>query len=278
MGIPRRNQAAPDKVRVLICRPEPEASRLASAFRSAGARTRTLPVIERVPIPETPEHRQWVLDLDHYQHVIAVSPYAARQLLDRVDNWWPQFPTGVHWYGVGASTAAVLENAGLTPESPAAGFTSEALLALPSLQQLTHEKVLLARGDQGRELIRETLEQRGASVRVLPLYRRQPATPSTEQLSDSLDRFSPDVIVALSGETLNNFIALSKNSGHNCLKSLLLVPTERVARQARDAGFTRVICASGMADEDIVNRVIGCYAAEQTEHDQPAPPDHPESQ
>ncbi|GGY84200.1 uroporphyrinogen-III synthase [Marinobacter zhanjiangensis] len=270
MDIPPANQSTPlDRVRVLVCRPEPEASRLAGAFRSAGARTRTLPVIERVPIPETPEHRQRVVDLDLYQHVIAVSPYAARQLLERVDTWWPQFPTGIRWYGVGASTAAVLENAGLTPEHPAEGFTSEALLALPPLQHLKHEKVLLARGDQGRELIRETLIKRGASVTVLPLYRRQAATPSAEQLTDSLERFRPDVIVALSGETLNNFIALSNNSSHNCLKSLLLVPTERVARQARDAGFTRVICASGMADEDIVNRVVACYAAEQAGQDQP---------
>lgn len=273
-----RNKPPLANVRVLICRPEPEASRLADAFRLAGAHSRTLPVMERVPLPETPEQRQVVLDLDLYQHVIAVSPYAARQLLDRVDAWWPQFPTGIRWYGVGASTAAVLETAGLTPEHPADGFTSEALLALPSLQQLKHEKVLLARGDQGRELIRETLMERGASVTVLPLYRRQPANPSREQLTDSLDRFQPGVIVALSGETLNNFIALSNNSSHNWRKSLLLVPTERVARQARDAGFARVICASGMADEDIVNRVIACYPAEQTRRNQPAPPDRPDSQ
>ena len=235
-------------------------------------------MIERVPMEEAPEHRQIVLDLDLYQHVIAVSPYAARQLLERVDTWWPQFPTGVRWYGVGASTAAVLERAGLFPEHPPEGFTSEALLALDSLQELEHQKVLLARGDQGRELIRETLEQRGARVTVLPLYRRQPATPSREQLTDSLDRFRPDVIVALSGETLNNFIAVSENSSHNCRKSLLLVPTERVARQALDAGFDRVICASGMADEDIVNRVIACYPAGQTRQDQPVPPDRPDSQ
>ncbi|MFC4260707.1 uroporphyrinogen-III synthase [Marinobacter lacisalsi] len=274
----RRNNPPLANMRVLICRPEPEASRLAGAFRSAGAHSRTLPVMERVPLPETPEQRQTLLDLDLYQHVIAVSPYAARQLLERIDTWWPQFPTGIHWYGVGASTAAVLEKAGLTPEHPADGFTSEALLALPSLQQLEHEKVLLARGDHGRELIRETLTQRGASVTVLPLYHRQPATPSRADRMDNLDQFQPDVIIVLSGETLNNFIALSNNSSHNCRKSLLLVPTERVARQALDAGFTRVICASGMADEDIVNRVIGCYAADQTREDQPAPPDRPDSQ
>ena len=249
---------------MLICRPEPEATRLAGAFQSAGAATRTLPVMVREPLPETPENRQLILDLDLFQHVIAVSPYAARQLLERVDTWWPQYPTGVHWYGVGASTATVLAEAGLNPEHPPGGFTSEALLALPALQQLAHGKVLLARGENGRELIRDTLEQRGASVRPLPLYRRRPASPTDGELTESLAQFKPDVIIALSGETLNNFIALSENSSHNCRKSLLLVPTDRVARTARVAGFNQVICASGMADEDIVNQVIRCYPPYQT--------------
>lgn len=265
MATPRHNPASPlDNLRVLICRPEPEASRLAGRFQAAGASARALPVIERLPLPEAPEQRQMILDLDLYHHVIAVSPYAARLLLERIDTWWPQFPTGIRWYGVGTSTAAVLEQAGLAPEHPEQGFTSEALLTLPSLQHLEHAKVLVARGEHGRELIRDTLTERGASVTALPLYRRQPTSHTPEQRSESLDRFRPDVIIALSGETLNNFIALSENSSHNCRKSLLLVPAERVAQQARDAGFDRVICASGMADEDIVNRVIACYPAHQT--------------
>lgn len=58
---------------------------------------------------------------------------------------------------------------------------------------------------------------------------------------------------------MNNFIALSENSSHNCHDSLLLVPVDRVARQAREVGFTRVVCATGMADGEIVDRVIRCY-------------------
>lgn len=265
MDTPRNSSALPlAGARVLICRPEPEASRLAEAFAAAGARTRVLPAIERVPLPETPEARQIILDLDLYQHIIAVSPFAARQLLERVDAWWPQYPVGVHWYGVGAGTAAVLEQAGLAPEHPAEGFTSEALLQLPGLQHLEHEKVLLARGEQGRELIRETLEQRGARVTALPLYQRRKPAPSPDLVRACVDGFRPDVVITLSGETLNNFIALSNNTSHNCHDSLLLVPVDRVARQARDAGFTRVVCASGMTDDDIVTRVIRCYPRHQS--------------
>ncbi len=265
---------------MLICRPEPEAARLAGVFRGQGARTRVLPAIERQPLAGTPEARQTILDLDLYQHIIAVSPYAARLLLERVDQWWPQYPVGLRWYGVGPGSAAVFHEAGLNPETPASGYTSEALLALHALQAVAADRVLLARGEQGRDLIPDTLTQRGARVTTLPLYRRAQPTYPPEVIRACLDEFRPDVVITLSAETLNNFIALSENSRHNCHSSLLLVPIDRVAQKASDAGFSRVIAASGMSDEDIVTRVIHCYSPEQTpeQTDIDQNPDRPDSQ
>ena len=240
---------------ILICRPEPEASRLAGAFRQAGATVRVLPLIEREPLPETAVTRSVIQDLDLYTHVIAVSPYAASLFLALADNWWPQLPMGIRWYGVGGGTAAVLAGHGLSPSKPAQGWTSEALLALPSLQTLTHEKVLLVRGEDGRELIHQTLTDRGAAVTLLPLYRRRQPEHDPATIREALLSFQPDAVVILSGETLNNFIALSKNSGHNPDKSLLVVPANRVAEQAHQAGLTQTCIPESLADTDIVATV-----------------------
>lgn len=241
--------------RILVCRPEPEASRLASRFRAAGADVRILPLIDREPLPETPERRTLILSLDEYSHVIAVSPFAARLLLAEIDTWWPQIPMGLRWYGVGAGTAAVLAEHGLDPQKPPSGWTSEALLALPSLASLQGEQVLLARGETGRELIRDTLEARGARVRPLPLYRRCRPEYTAEQLRSQFQTFAPDALIVLSGETLNNLIALSANSSHNLYDRLLIVPADRVAEQARAAGFTNPCIPGSLADNDIVARV-----------------------
>lgn len=246
MATPPSKARATSGLRILICRPEPEASRLAGEVRSAGHIPLVLPLIERRPLQETPEQRSLIQDLDLFHHVIAVSPYAARQLLERIDPWWPQFPTGIHWYGVGKGTASVLDAAGLTPVSPARGWTSEALLETPELADLQHQKVLIARGDQGRELLRETLQRRGARVTVLPLYRRRCPSYPPEQLREMLCDGPPDAIIALSGETLNNLIALGENSVHNLYNALLVVPADRVAEQAREAGFRRVLVPEGL--------------------------------
>jgi uroporphyrinogen-III synthase len=252
----RNSQALPlQGRRILICRPEPEASRLAQAFRAAGAEVRQMPLMAREPLPETPERRSILQELDNFSHIIAVSPYAASLLLDEIDHWWPQVPMGIQWYGVGAGTAAVFAEHGLLPNKPENGWTSEALLALPGLQDLEHEKVLLARGEDGRELIRQTLEQRGARITVLPLYRRFRPYYAANELQDNFAAFRPEVIIALSGETLNNLIDVGSAFQQTLHDALLVVPAERVSENAHKAGFRNILVPDGLADQNLVTSV-----------------------
>lgn len=242
--------------RILVCRPKPESHRLSEYLRQAGASVREFPLLERQVLDETPVQRTLIQNLDQFAHVIAVSPFAARLLLERIDTWWPQPPVGIKWYGVGASTADILASAGLEPQAPASGFTSEHLLDLSDLARPAGEKILLACGEQGRELIRDTLRQRGAEVTELALYRRQCPAYSNAELKDTLDTFSPEVVITLSGETLNNLVALSQNTNHNLKQQLLVVPVERIAQQARNAGFQRVGLPAALDD----NAILTCIA------------------
>ncbi|WP_417543099.1 uroporphyrinogen-III synthase [Marinobacter sp.] len=255
MAIPRTDSAFLTGRRVLICRPEPEASRLARQFQAAGAETHIFPLVAREPLPETPERRTIILSLDEFSHVIAVSPYAARLLLEELDTWWPQLPAGLNWYGVGAGTAKALAEYGVSPRKPDGGWTSEALLKLPSLAHFDGERVLVARGEEGRELTRRTLEARGARVTVMPLYRRFCPDYTPAQINTALGEFAPDAIIALSGETLNNLIALSANCSHNLYDRPVIVPARRIADQARKAGFNAPCIPGSLADNDIVDAV-----------------------
>ncbi len=241
--------------RILICRPEPEASRLADGFRANGATVEVVPLLERLPLPESAQQRSLIQNIDQYHHVIAVSPYAARLLVELLDTWWPQPPAGLHWYGVGGGTAQALAQAGLKPHWPERGHDSEALLALPQLASPSGQKVLLVRGDQGRELIADTLRQRGAEVTALALYSRQCPDTARTLLPRALAHFDPHAVVVLSGETLNNFIALGENSDHTLRQRLLVLPVQRVADQAAAAGFRNLCLPDSLQDDHIVAAV-----------------------
>ncbi len=212
-------------------------------------------MLQREAITNDPSIRTRILEIDQFNHVIAVSPYAAGLLIDWLDTWWPQTPSGILWYGVGAGTAAVLAGYGLDARQPTAGHNSEALLDLPELAQLEHQKVLIARGEQGRDLLPEMLKARGAGVTLLPLYRRFAPEHDGATLQHSLTAFDPEVVVTLSGETLNNLICLSNNTDHNLGNSLIVVPVERIADQAHKAGLQQTCVPESLADHDIVAAV-----------------------
>ena len=74
---------------------------------------------------------------------------------------------------VGPSTAAAIEQYGEHVDiQPADGYDSESLLAEPALEDVAGKTIRIIRGDGGRELLAETLRERGANVHYLAVYER----------------------------------------------------------------------------------------------------------
>ena len=232
--------------RILVCRPEPRASALCAVLRQHGADARALPLIEIAPLPETASTRRLIQDFDLFGHVIVASPIAAEHLLARLDGWWPQRPVGQTWYAIGPGTARCLADAGIESLTADAGHDSESLLRRPELQRLDRQRVLLCSGEGGRTLLADSLSARGARVEKLALYQRRRPRYSTVQMTAALTDFDPQAIVALSGETLNNLLALGQNADTGLFQRCLVLPTDRVADHARAAGFKRTLVAPGM--------------------------------
>lgn len=159
---------------VLITRPDDQTEALAQRLRAAGHRPLHRPALLIEPLPVTGDHRRRLLDLDQFHAVFFVSANAARLALEAMADLWPQWPLGVHWLAVGEATAAVIAAAGLTPQTPASGFNSEAVLALPCLADVTERPILICRGETGRDWLAAQLRERGARVTILPFYRRRP--------------------------------------------------------------------------------------------------------
>ncbi|BBI65175.1 hypothetical protein HSBAA_64810 [Vreelandella sulfidaeris] len=150
---------------VLICRPGERGDALAAALSERGESVESLNVMQLEALPEDPVTRRIWLDIDQYHKIIVISPFAALCLSEALDRFWPQLPVDIDYYSVGSATASTLYNqlgVRVHVPSPTAGEdTSEALLALASLQQLNHQRVLLVAGEGGRPLLAETLAERG---------------------------------------------------------------------------------------------------------------------
>lgn len=143
------------------------------------------------------------------------------------------------WGAVGASTAQAMREAGLPVNIvPANGYDSENLLRMPQLEAVTNKNVLIVRGDGGRELLAQTLRQRGANVVYAQVYRRECPKESLSSALSPQDRAQIDAAVVTSNEGLRNIHTMAGAQLHSWLCELkLVVMSERAVAFARELGF-----------------------------------------
>ncbi len=233
-------------VHLLITRPVMPASRTATRVAALGATPYVFPTTIIEPPADTAPLATALADLPHCYAAIFVSPSAAEMTLAPLGATPRQLPAGLHVLAPGPGTAEELSLRGVAGvEIPETSFDSEGLLALPSLQApaVSGRRIVIFRGDDGRELLREALTARGATVSAVTAYhRRAPNTPPTGLLEllrggklNAISAMSSDAIAHLvplvpEGERAARLFALPVYASH-----------ARIAATARQAGFCNVI-------------------------------------
>lgn len=235
---------------VLVTRPQGQAQALCAAVAAQGAAAHCLPMLQLLPLAKpAPAQRQQLLDLDHYQHIVFVSGNAVRYGMAWIESFWPQLPVGLAWYAVGDGTARLLTPYGINACTPGPEMTSEGLLALPQLRQVKGERVLIVKGEGGRQTLLKELLSRGARVDELACYRRVAPAMEPGELASRLLQWQIDLVMISSGEGLCNMLALLSQRETTKFRAItLLVPSLRVAEMAQAAGFERVITADNASD------------------------------
>lgn len=230
---------------VLITRPGERGELLASTLTQHGFAVEPLEVLTLQPEPEDATLRSLWLDFDQFQKVIVISPFAAECLEQSLDRYWPQLPVGIDYYSVGRGTASVLyQQLGVRVRLPEAAHnedTSEALLALPSLQRVDQQKILIVAGKGGRDLLADTLRERGARVTRAAVYQRIYRPPDVAGIA-RLTSGNYQALIVTSGELLQH---LAKWANQAALNQPLIVSSHRLATLAAGLGFRATTVATG---------------------------------
>lgn len=250
--------------RIIITRPEPQASLWQQRLADAGLASAVVPVMAIVAVTETAAReriKQLVLNFDHYQKALFVSRNAVAHACEWLDAYWPQLPVGIGYFAVGSATADQLAQADIAITALGredSAMNSEALLAEPTLQQVNGEKIVIFRGVGGRDMLASRLRERGAHVDFCELYHRQLPAEAETQLVTTLAPAArcQDIISVHSGESLQNLMQALE--AHPALADYvrsrpLLVPGERVAMLGREMGFKHLLVAHNAADNAMLN-------------------------
>ncbi|MDA7742241.1 uroporphyrinogen-III synthase [Francisellaceae bacterium] len=231
------------------------AEALAFDLEKAGVQTAIWPCIE----VEAKNFSHSLQYLKQDVHCVFISQNAVRLALEN-KACFQQLKKMQSFYAIGQATAELLQKT-LGKEVIYPGYaSSEALLDLENLQNTKNKKFAIFRGGEGRELIKDTLEKRGALVDYIECYSRK--GPSAESTALMAQRFQNgetyDWIIFTSFQALQN--AWSALDGPSVLlKSKITVTNDRMLAWAQDKGFQSILRLNNMSSHGILESLGAVY-------------------
>jgi uroporphyrinogen-III synthase len=239
-----------ERPRVLVTRPAGQAQGLCERLDRAGFEAIHLPALLITGSADDSALAALIPALEQYQLAVFVSINAVRHGLERLlqQRSWPA-QTAIAT--VGASTSAAVEALGLTVSHvPEQEFSSEGLLALPALRDMTGQRVVILRGNGGRDTLYTELGARGAQVEYVEVYRRSCPEDGSATLLPLLREQRLDVVTATSNETLQNLFDMAGIEGQPLLRDIpLVVASTRQAALAARLGFRQGAVIAGHASD-----------------------------
>lgn len=247
-------------VRVLVTRPREQAENLARLIEARGGEAIRFPVIE-IAEPQDPRALLAIIDrLKDFTLAIFISPNAVKRAMNLI-RARGGLPSGLRVACVGSGSARELRHFGVDKVIvPPERFDSEALLELPELQQMAGKRIVIFRGDGGRELLGDTLRARGAAIEYAECYRRLRPDTDTTPLRRRWEREEIDLVSVTSvGGLRNLFDMVGKAGQQRLIRTPIVVVSERMAQVCRELGFTTVPRVAATASDEAILEAIQAW-------------------
>ncbi|OFZ66822.1 MAG: uroporphyrinogen III synthase [Betaproteobacteria bacterium RBG_16_56_24] len=246
-------------LKIAVTRPRDQAVQLARRIEQAGGTVFLFPLLDISPVQDTKTLREQIARLAQFDVAIFISPNAVQFGMAAIRQAGP-LPQSLKIATIGQGSAQALRELGLSHViTPAERFDSEGLLALPELRDVAGWRMMIFRGDGGRELLGDTLKARGASVEYAACYRRSKPQLAVQALLDA----RPDAITVTSSEALGSLRQMLGDSARTLLRDMpVFVPHARIAELAGQQGWKRVQL-TGAGDDGLLSALIA-WAVQKT--------------
>ncbi|MFD2165736.1 uroporphyrinogen-III synthase [Thalassotalea euphylliae] len=236
---------------ILVTRPQPQADQLASELTLAGFQATCQPLFHyRTNKQASLPNNLACKDND------AIYIFVSRAAAEHANQIKPlKLWSMRHVFAVGNATQNALHAYGIDDVIVPTKHDSEGLLSLKQLNSndIANKNIFIVRGNGGRELLANSLTIRGANVQYIESYQREWLTLPAG-ISDTWRARGINTLLITSNALLESVVQLTE-SGDNFWQNtcLWLVVSERIAKNAKQAGIKNVLCSQGASNQAILD-------------------------
>ncbi|MDF3035510.1 MAG: uroporphyrinogen synthase, partial [Paucimonas sp.] len=193
---------------VVVTRPRAQAENLAVRLAASGREAAAFPLLDILPLDDSSQLQAAVSELHSYAMAAFVSPNAIDAVFQFISSW----PSEVAIAVMGEGSRHALAEHGVT-DSNARIFSpldkertdSETLLRVLDFSMLKERRVLILRGEDGREFLADALRAQGIDVHQVAAYRRCKPQLDSARIKQLLDLLACDALwLITSSEALRN--------------------------------------------------------------------------
>ncbi len=194
--------------RIVVTRTRDQASRLSQQLLERGAEVLEIPTIKIAPPTELQDIADVLLELNSYDWIIFTSPNGVTTFFEYFFKAFDDMRDigGVRIAAVGPATAAKLQELHLRVDlMPDEYVASKIAKAFEKYESIDNLRILILRAEVANRELPKQLEEMGAIVDDIAVYKTIPETEDITGAAGRLDESGADWITFTSASTVENF-------------------------------------------------------------------------
>ena len=248
--------------KVLITRPNNNASILSNLLEREGAHVVSLPTIEIAPVPDFSDLDIAIKQLDTYDWIIFNSLNAVSALFDRMK----QIHTDTRSFmktkicAIGESTAKALERHGILPDFIPDKYLTSSIATQLNEHGVSGNRILVPRTNIASNSLVEELEASGANVEQVTAYHTIVPNNAEAAVLQLLKRNEVDIVIFTSSSTVKNLLGLLYDDATLLNAKTVATIGPVTAETARQMGIEVNISAKKHTIQGLVSDIVRYYS------------------
>jgi uroporphyrinogen-III synthase len=247
----------PKKIALISTRPQVSNVQLSDELKNSEIKLLSFPLTEIHPLNNYQIFDGVIENIKTYEHIIFISTNAVHFFLERVKKLSLQIPKNLIFSSIGPTTKLLLQKKlSVNVHSPIKTFDSEHLLKEKIYNNVEDQKILIIRGEGGRETLKNTLENRGGIVNYGECYVRKYVDIDLNQLKNDLVNYPHKFFLFSSTNSAKHFINQLHNIETGWLQNIKIIVNHKKIEELLSKIFKDIFVCNNIDTQNIRKLIV----------------------